>query len=248
MIRRVLIPLCLCCAILCAFIGYVSQKAIEESKNVKSNAEVVQCQALIEDRPVESVGVVIQDFITVDRFAKLDFDNDDQWDEVAIPLFPSQKPKSKATYQAVIVCFRGVSDRAALEKALVGKEVQAEYWASRQKLDDHLKTQLARSFINMDFENSPVVYVGYSTTNPLLGAKSLQLSYLLGGVSLALGALAFVFSVLVSWLNRKPKFRPDPPKPKQNLAGLPTAGNEPKEMTGGVLDKVRSMRDPQPEV
>lgn len=247
MIRRVLIPLCLCCAILCAFIGYVSQKAIDESASVKTNAEVFQCQALIEDRPLESIGVVIQDYITVDRFAKLDFDDDDQWDEVAIPLFPSQKPKSKAAYQSVIVCFKGVGDREALEKALAKKEVRAEYWASRQKLDDHLKTQLAYSFINMDFENSPVVYVGYSATNPLLGVKSLQLSYLLGGGSLALAALAFLFSVVVSLFNRKPKFRPEPPKPKNNLAGLPKTGDEPKELTGGVLDKVRSMRDPQPE-
>lgn len=247
MIRRVLIPLCLCFAILCAFIGYVSQKAIKESTMVTSNTTSFACQELIDRRPAESMGVAIKDFLAVDRFAEMDFDEDGRWDEVAVPLFPTQKPKNKATYQAVIVCFRGVATRKDLEQILIADEVKAEYWASQQVLDDHLKTQLAIEFINMDFAGSPVVFVGYPNTNPLLGAKSLQLSYLLGGASLGIAALAFVASTLIAIFNRRPKTRPERPKPKRNRAGLPETSGESVELTGGVLDKVRSMRDTQPE-
>jgi hypothetical protein len=247
MIRRVLIPLSLCCAVLCAFIGYLSHRAIEESKQVASNVQEFGCRQLIDKKPRKSTGVVIQDFIYLDRYAALDFDGDDKWDEVAVPVFPNQKQASKAAYQSVIVWFKDVPNQEALQEALKTDKIRADYWVAKQNLDEHLKSQLAIKFKHMDFENSPVVLVGFAQANPLLGPATLKFSYVGGLGALGFGALAFLMSIVMSLLNRKPKIRSAPPKPTANKAGLPPARNYDAQPTGGVLDQVKSMRDRQPE-
>ena len=53
MTGRLLFPLCLCCVVLCAFIGYMSKRAIEEAKQVATEVVELECGALLKEPPKE---------------------------------------------------------------------------------------------------------------------------------------------------------------------------------------------------
>jgi len=99
----------------------------------------------------------------------------------------------------------------------------------------------------MDFKNSPVVTVGYGESNPVLGEKSLKFSYRIGAVAVVVGVLSLVFNIFAGLLKsfklptRAPKKKI--PAKKRNAKKRTAPANYDVEPTGGVLDKVRSMRD-----
>ena len=260
MIGRLLFPLCLCCVVLCAFVGYLSKRAIKEAEQVATEVVELDCGSLIEKPPYESTGVLLSDYVFIDEIASIDIDGDGKWDEVAVPLFSKEVFKAKASYQSVIARFRDVPDLETLKQRLAVDALKANYRVSEQTLDSNLHAMLAKKFKNMDFEKSPVVAVGYGESNPVLGEKSLEMSYQVGAIAIAVGVLSLVFSVLTGVLKsftmpQQPSRRPMAMKKKKkkkktssqkktsNRSGPPNYDVEP---TGGVLDRVRSMRDEQP--
>lgn len=251
MIGRLIFPLCLCCAVLCAFVGYLSKRSIKEAKQILTEVVEVDCGSLIENRPKKSAGVLLSDYVFVDRVASIDIDGDGKWDEVAVPLFSKDVFKSKARYKSVIACFRGVPDMETLNERLAANKIKVNYRVRNQSLDSGLHSTLAKKFKNMDFENSPVVTVGYGASHPVLGKESLKLSYRLGAIAIVVGVLSLVFNVLAGLLsNAKLPQRPQPPRRKIPAMKRKTKkGSRPfhydVEPTGGVLDRVRSMRDKQ---
>jgi len=226
-------------------------QAMDESERLETQALEYTCEAMIKKPPKESTGVILTDFIGLDLFATVDVDNDDSWNELAIPLFSKSATQSKNTYRSVIACFMDVPDEATLTEIIKQPKLHADYWPART-LPDYLHSQLAVKFRNMDFAQSPVVLIGYPKSNPLLGKSSLQLSKTVGIASLGVAGLSFLFSMfskLVKLIKLKPKPRRPKPEPTRNRAGLPTKETAPgsPELTGGVLDRVRSMREQQPE-
>ena len=250
MIGRLLFPICICCAVLCAFVGYLSKRAIKEAEQIATEVVELDCGSLLEKRPQESTGVLLSNFAFLDRVAAIDIDGDEKWEEVAVPLFPKEGFTSKAAYTAVIACFRDVPDLAALKQRLADNELKVNYHAGKQELDSHFHSVLAKKLANMDFKNSPVVTVGYGESNPVLGEKSLKMSYQLGAVAIAVGVLSLIYAVLTSLLKsfKMPQLSTGRKKPAKKRKAKKRAGpaNYDVEPTGGVLDKVRSMRDQQP--
>jgi hypothetical protein len=251
MIRRILIPLSLCCAVLCAFVGFLSTQAIDEAERIATQSLEFSCEAMIRKPPKESTGVILSDYIGLDLFATVDIDDDDRWEEIAIPLFSKSVTESKHAYCAVIAVFNNVPDDVTLREVLSQPQLHADYWPAK-KLPVYLHSQLAVKFRNMDFTKSPVVMIGYPKSNPLLGEASLQLSKTVGIVALGIAGLTFLFSMvlkLFKLIKIKPKPQLSKPGPTRNRAGLPTNADnlDLEEPTGGVLDRVRSMRDQQPE-
>jgi len=104
----------------------------------------------------------------------------------------------------------------------------------------------------MDFKNSPVVTVGYGESNPVLGEKSLKLSYRVGAVAIVVGVLAMVFSVLSGLQStfKLPERSPNRNRPakkkkvkkKKSKKQVAAPANYDVEPTGGVLDRVRTSR------
>ena len=196
MVARLLVPLCLCCVLLCVFVGVLSQRAIEEAEQVSSEIVDLDCGSLIDKRPKVSTGVLISDFILVDEVAAVDFDGDGAWDEIAVPLFSRESFKSKVAYRAVIACFRDVPDLKTLKQRLASNELKANYRVNDQELASVLHAQLAKELKSLDFKNSPVVTVGYGESNPVLGAKTLQICYRLGAVAIGVGVLSLFYTIL----------------------------------------------------
>lgn len=255
MLGRLLIPLSLCCVVLCAFVGFLSKRAIKETKQISTEIVELNCGSLIEKRPRNSTGVLLKDYCFVDRVAGIDSDGDEKWNLVAVPLFAKEAFKSKAKYTSVIACFRDVPDWETLKQRLETNELKVNYRVSDQVLDSNLYVLLAKKFKNMDFRNSPVVTVGYGESNPVLGEKSLKLSYRFGAVAIVVGGVSLVFIVLAGLFNsfkmsertpsrKRPVKKKKVKKKKAKKRVGPT--NYDVEPTGGVLDRVRTMRDKQP--
>ena len=247
MLARLLIPLCLCCVVLCTFVGYVSKRAIEDEASVASESIELDCDSFVNSPPKISKSVVLRDFVFVDEIATIDSDGDGKWDEVAIPLFSPKGFTSKASYSAVIACFRDVPDLETLHQKLAANKLQTNYLVHDQTLASRIHSQLATSFKNMDFANSPVVTVGYGQANPLLGEKSLKYSYMVGAGAVGLAVLTLAYLILAGLLKQVPRSSREPRRKRTKKRGNSTRGNanQDAEPTGGVLDQVRSLREKQ---
>ena len=250
MLARLLIPICVCCVVLCTFVGFLSKRAIEEAGRITTQPLKLECNSFINSPPKKSTGVLLSNFVFVDRIATIDNDGDNRWDEVAIPLFSPHSFDSKVGYSAVIACFRDVPDMETLHQRLAPGELQTNFCADEQNLRTTLHTQLATKFKNMDFRNSPVVTIGYGQDNPLLGETSLKYSYFVGTAAVGVGGLTLAYLVtagLCKHLQSLPRSSKESRrKPTKNRAGLP--GRQTKddaEPTGGVLDQVQSLRQQQ---
>ena len=218
MFARLLIPLCLCCVVLCGFVGFLSKRAIEEGAQISSETLELTCGSFIDSPPVVSSGVLLSDFDYVDQIATIDNDGDGKWDEVAIPLFSPDGFESQAGYSGVIACFRDVPDLETLHQRLASNKLQANYRVEEQNLGLRLHSQLAMKFKHMDFEHSPIVTVGYGSDNPLLGETSLKYSYTVGAAAIGIALLSLVYLVVTGLIDRVPK-RPRRERTK-NRAGL----------------------------
>lgn len=226
---------------------------MDESVKVKTSKITKTCKDLLDERPTESTSIEMHDFMVGKRSAKLDLDGDEKFDLVGVPLFSKDLDfKKKYGYYGVILCAKGIETEAQYEALLGGEEevtsLAVDYWPQRQKLETALHSKLAQQYRSLDFAKSPVVLYGFERENPLLGKTTYQFSILAGIGSLAVAALTILISVLMGFLKkffqRTPK--PTAPKPVANRAGLPASEAQDSNLTGGVLDRVRSRRN-QPE-
>lgn len=238
---------------MCAFVGFLSHRAIEESKKVNNNSVELACHDFLDEAPNVTTEVVLSEFFVGKRKTTIDLDGDGKWDLVGMPLFPTKKQDTKYGYKALVLCCKGIPDEEAYEAAFGDEEIDKlliDYWPQRQELDRYVHSGLAQEYLNLDFSKSQVAFYGYERTNPVFGESTMRLSILVGGISVFIAIATFLISIAASFLKRffkkKPQ-QPAPARPPSNRAGLPSSpANE--AATGGVLDRVRSKRDRQPGV
>lgn len=236
MVRKIIIMLCLCCVILCAFVGYLSKTAIEDSQVRQGPGVATSCGEILNQRPTSTARLLVTEFVPGKHFASLDFDNDGKWEQLCVPFFSPKFPAAKHSYRAVLICFRELPDREAFKAFVASGEIDADFWPLRQKLDVALHSQLAQQYKNMDFANSPVLYCGFESANPVLGETSLMISIGLG----CLATLAAVLTLIVGlFMGMRRRVSKDPTElePTTNRAGLPYES---------VLDRVHTMREKEP--
>ncbi len=228
--------------VLCAFVGFLSKRAIQDTEKSLKPALPVACDEILESRPTETARILVTDFVPGKHFAFLDYENDDQWEQLCVPMFPNKRLKITHSYQAVLICFKNVPDSEAFKELMASGEIDANYWPMRQNLDVAIHSQLAQQYKSLDFANSPVLHYGFEASNPVLGETSLK-------VSLGIGAAA-IFAAIVAvlaglFLKPRSESLEDLITPEQNTnrAGLPT---DPQSVGCSVLDRVSSMRDRQP--
>ena len=252
MLARLLLLLCLCCVVLCAFVGFLSKRAIDEATEFSEHPLEQDCSSFIDSPPKKSSGILLNNFVffnsiaTIeDDIATVDNDGDGKWDEVAIPLFSEDSFKSKVSYTSVIACFRDVPDLKTLHERLSAKELKVSYRVKEQKLARPLHTQLAITFKSMDFRNSPVVTVGYGQDNPILGVTSLTLSYTIGAAAFGVALLNIAYLAFMGFSKcGKNALREARHEPTESPTCLPSSvtncDDSPSE---SLLDAARSMRD-----
>jgi hypothetical protein len=227
--------------VLCAIVGFLTNRALQESEKRLGPATPIACDGILETHPTETSRILITDFIPGKHFAVLDYENDEQWEQLCVPMFPKKRLKITHSYRAVLVCFNNVPDRESFRELADAAEIDTNYWPMRQNLDAAIHSQLAQQYKNLDFANSPVLHCGFETSNPVLGATSLKLSIGVGAT-----AIFTAFIALLAGLFFKPRSESldglMTPEQNTNRAGLP---NDNQTIGCSVLDRVNSMRDQQ---
>ena len=220
MIRKFIILICICFTACCAVVAHLSMQVEKETEQLVSDGQPYTCETLLADKPKVTTRIKLSEFASGKYKADFDFDSDGQWDDVCVPLFPSQRQKVTYGYQAVLVKFQGVTNQEQLDELLEKGELDTNYWPRRQDLDNATHSSLAQSYKNLDFSQSLVLHCGYDSKNPVLGDASLELSKIAGGISLGIA-----FLTLLSFLFKKRGPRDlgdiDLDAPVTNRAGLP---------------------------
>lgn len=234
MIRKAIILLCFCCVVLCAFIGNLSYQAIQDTQKAVGEAVSMTCEEALQTEFWETSRVKLSDFSNGKYFATVDWNGDDSWESLCVPIFP-HRPDFGYGWRAVLIRFKGVQTREEFEKLVESGSLDVTYWPGRQKLDRVVHSQLAQSYKNLDFANSPVLCYGFEPGNPLLGETSLKLSAGVGVLSVLMAFLA----VIVQPIKFKRRVKPEQetrPTQKGKRAGPPA------EETPSIFDKVTSRR------
>lgn len=235
MIRKVIILFSLCCVVLCAFVGYLSYDVTQESAKADAVAKPATCDEVLKTPLMQTTRVMLTGFAPGKHLASRDYDGDSQWESLCVPLFPRKHQKIGHGYCAVLVCFKNVPTREALDTLLESGELDVNFWPERQNLERAIHSQLAQKYKNMDLAKSPVLYYGFDVNNPVLGETSLLASAGIGSVALAIAFLAMISGL---FLRKKPEVFDvnEEERPTTNRAGLPD-GNAPS-----IFDQVTSAR------
>jgi len=213
MIRKFVILICICIAACSAAVAYLSMQVDKEA------------QALVGEgipHTKNTTGIQLTEFASGKLIADFDYDGDQQWDDVCVPLFPPKKSKVTWGYTSVLVHFKGVTNQEQLDALLAEGKLDTDYWPQRQELANATHSKLAQGYKNLDFSKSIVLHYGYEAENPLLGKTSLELSKMVGAVSLGIAfltLLTFLFKARPKNLNELK----EEDIPVTNRAGLPVS-------------------------
>ena len=231
MIRNAIILLSLCCAVLCAFVGYLSYQVTQESEKAVGAGVPKTCEEMLESPVSETSRITLTDFVPGKHIAFVDNGEDNQWDLLCVPFFPPKLQKIGYGYRAVVVCFKDVKTREALDALIENRELDINFWPERQQLDRAIHSQLAQKYTNLDLARSPVLYYGFDAENPVLGESSMYASAGVGCVALFVALLAMVSGL---FKRTKPTLFDDivEEQPTTNRAGLPVSERP------GIFDQV----------
>lgn len=223
MIRKTIIMLSLCCAVLCAFVGYLSYQVTQESEKAVRQGVQMSCGELLESLPQESSRITMTGFSIGKRLALVETEGNKDWEKLCVPFFPPKSQKLGYGYCAVLVCFKDVKSREALDALIENGELDINFWPERQQLDRATYSQLAQSYKNLDLASSPVLYHGFDAAIPFLGESSM---YACGGAGAVAIFVAFV--TLISGFFRRTKSNElddvsTEAQPTTNRAGLPVS-------------------------
>jgi hypothetical protein len=102
--------------------------------------------------------------------------------------------------------------------------LDTNYWASRQKFDPAIHSQLSRDYKNLDIANSTVLHSGFELQNPVLGETTLKGSVVIGGAAIFAAMIAIVSGLFIRKLPKETYDWND--AASINRAGLPSAGGQ----------------------
>lgn len=234
MIRKIVILLSVCCVILCGFVGYLSYTETLNSEMASGVAVTLTCSEVLEKPPNDMARVRLTKFVPGKFIALVDREQDAVWELVGVPFFPPTAGKVGHGYSAVLVCFKNIRTQADFERLMKTGALDTNYWASRQKLDPALHSQLSRDYKNLDIANSTVLHSGFELQNPVLGETTLKGSVVIGGVAIFAAMIAIVSGLFI---RKTPKETYDWNEAASiNRAGLPSADGQ------SALDQASSAR------
>lgn len=234
MIRKAIILLSLCCAVLCAFVGYLSYQVTQESEKAVGAGVPKTCHEVLESPLSETSRITLTDFAPGKHIALVNGEHN-QWDRLCVPFFPRKRQKIGYGYRAVLVCFKDVKTREALDALIENRELDINFWPERQELDRAIHSQLAQKYTNLDLAHSPVLYHGFDAANPVLGESSMYASAAVGSAAIFAAFLAMVSGL---FKRTKPTLSEDniEEQPTTNRAGLPVSEQP------SIFDQVTSTR------
>lgn len=223
MIRKGLTLLSMCCIIMCVFVGVLSHQEEDKAARLAAAKAVnVSCDEILDqERPEVISRMRMQKHVRGKFIADIDYEQDGIWEELCVPFFPKRRFEVKSGYRAVLVVMNGVDSQEKLDAVLQESELDVLYWPERQEIPLAIHSKLAQQYENLDLDNCPLVFYGVEPGNPLLGAASLQMSKLVGGIA----AVVFFLSLISLFIKfEKPQVEENTAVlPTRNRAGLPSS-------------------------
>lgn len=163
--RLIIILLCLCSVVVCAFIAYLGYQQQSEDEVLKDSPPPIACDELLHEVPHGLSGLTLTEFRPGKHFVTDDKNNDGEWERVLIPVFPIDTKSLKPNYRSIILSIADAKDKEELFDKVESPEIEAEYWFSAQKLDPSSYSRMAEKYTSMDFNHSVVLHCGYPKSN-----------------------------------------------------------------------------------
>ncbi len=232
MIRILFIILSICCTVLCAFVAFLSDQAVESRAKQPLRPTTVSCCDLLDNTPTGIAHYQLVDFEPGKYFAKRDANDDGVWEFVSVPFFPDHWDRLQRNYPAAVVCFKNVANRAALSAIVEQGEIEVRYWPNRQTLDSDIHSRLASKYKSMDFSRCVVLHAGFDSPVPLLNSSIYVTSVALGAISMVVG----LWNLLLLLVFDRRNSTETTDQTVCNRAGLPSLTDD-GEVDGDMQDK-----------
>jgi len=159
--RLIIILLCLCSVVVCAFIAYLGYQQQIEDTSIKDSPPQFSCSELLEEIPHDLSGLTLTEFRPGKHFVTDDNDRDGAWERVLIPVFPADTKSLKPNYRSIILSISDAANKEVLFEKMESSALEAEYWFTSQKLDPVSYSRMAEQYSSMDFNRSIVLHCGY---------------------------------------------------------------------------------------
>jgi hypothetical protein len=220
MARKFAIILRLCLGVVCAFIHRFGTSSLEELTGETDQKIVVSCDQLLNKWPRDNFHLLLTDFQRGKHFVSYDHDQDENWELVYVPLFPSHLKSLGNNFNSVIVYFDDVKNEDELNERLASGELDTQLWYTQQKLPDDIHSDLAQSYRLMDFSKCVVLQGGFRPPSKDIATYAVLGSYL--GL-LSCGVIVAWNLVAMFLPKRGPRdfFNDEEDQPATNRAGLP---------------------------
>ena len=215
--------------ILCVFLAVASGfLLVLGNQAVKENARIVEVKEfdgtdLLNEPPVQQKKLLVKNFTWGKHHSKMDFNEDGNWDELFVCIFPTKVKQNITRYKAILVNFHDVKNQEELDEFLKQTELEVLF-SPGEKVSEYAYANLAKKYKSLDFQNSVVV----QANAPDVTNDNAELFLLGGKGGLALSGILFVlfliYRVIKAILPKKKDgfdFE-DAPQPTRNKAGLPS--------------------------
>lgn len=165
--RLIIILLCLCSVVVCAFIAYLGYQQQQDDQVAQESPPPIACHKLLEHVPQGLTALTLTDFKPGKHFVTDDDSDNGKWNRVMIPVFPEDTESLSSNYRSVILIITDAPDKAKLFEKVKSPGIEAEYWFSSQQLDPANYSRLAEHYSSMDFSRSIILHCGYPKSNNL---------------------------------------------------------------------------------
>lgn len=218
--RKFAILLSICLGVVCAFINWFGTKSLDGLDKEENQPTVVSCEQLLEKWPRDNFHLQLTDYQRGKRIVSQDYDQDDNWEMVYVPLFPSRLSSLGNNFSSVIIYFDDVKNETELNERLASEKLDAQLWYTQQKLPTAIYSDMAQEYRLMDFSQCVILQGGFRPPNKDIASFAVLGSYL--GI-LASGIIIVWNGIAMLIPKRRPYdfFNDDEDAPITNRAGLP---------------------------
>lgn len=218
--RKFAILLSLCLGIVCAFVHWFGTKSFDELNSEGDQAISVSCEQLLEKWPRDNFHLLLTDYQRGKRFVSCDHDQDDNWELVYVPLFPSHLTTLGNNFSSVIVYFDDVKNEAELNARLAEGELDSQLWYTQQELPEAIHSDMAQEYRLMDFSRCVVLQGGFRPPNKAIATYAVLGSYL-GMIACGIIVVWNFIAMLLPKRSPHDFFNDEDEGPVTNRAGLP---------------------------
>ena len=219
--RVIVILLCLCSTVVCAFLAYMAFQTDDGDQIENQSPAEISCSDLLERIPKGLHRLTLTDFTPGPEFVSYDDDQNGEWERVFVPLFSVPLKELKQNYRAAIVCIADVTNEEQLNEKIDAGNLVAEYWYSSQSLDSRTYNQMAEHYNSMNFDRSIILYAGYPPSKGIFGDTMLWAAS--GGAALSIFVLGWqAFGLMLAGIRKEDSEEDQEEIAITNRAGVPT--------------------------